>query len=164
MSPKRILVLCTGNSARSVIAEALLNHCGKGRILAFSAGSKPTGKINPLAIEILNLNQIPVGAPRSKSWDEFSGPTAERIDIVITVCSNAAGEVCPIWPGHPITAHWGVEDPAAVEGTDEQKLAAFNSAFVILKHRVEKFAALDLNGVDSKSLQSSLARIGESVP
>src|SRR5712672_292455 len=134
--PKRVLVLCTGNSARSVLAEALLNHLGRGRLLAVSAGSLPTGKVNPFALETLKLNGIAAGTPRSKSWDEFAYPGSKPIDIVITVCSNAAGEVCPIWPGHPLTVHWGVDDPASVEGSADQKLAAFNEAFAVLKHRV----------------------------
>jgi arsenate reductase len=164
MKPKRVLVLCTGNSARSVLAEALLNHLGYDRFLAFSAGSLPTGKVNPFAIETLRLNGVPVGTPRSKSWDEFAQPGSEPIDIVITVCSNAAGEVCPIWPGHPMTAHWGVDDPAAVEGSREQVLAAFNEVFVVLKHRVEQFVALNTDAPDEKTLKRELARIGTSVP
>jgi arsenate reductase len=164
MKPKRVLVLCTGNSARSVLTEALLNHLGHGRFLAFSAGSRPTGKVNPFAVETLRLNEIPIGAPRSKSWDEFAQPDSEPIDIVITVCSNAAGEVCPIWPGPPLTAHWGVDDPAAVEGSREQILTAFNEAFVVLKHRVELLVALDVAALDQKSLKRELSRIGDSVP
>jgi len=133
-----VLFLCTGNSARSILAERLIEHWGKGRFRGFSAGSHPTGGINPFAIETLHLHEIPSGNPRSKSWDEFAQSDSPPIDIVITVCDNAAGEVCPIWPGHPLTAHWGIDDPAAVGGTAEQKLAAFRKAFFALKQRIEQ--------------------------
>lgn len=162
--PKRVLVLCTGNSARSVLTEALINHLGRGRFLAFSAGSRPTGKVNPFAIETLQRNGITTGQPRSKSWDEFATPNSKPIDIVITVCSNAAGEVCPIWPGHPLTTHWGVDDPAAIEGTREEKLVAFQEAFDILKFRVERFVALNVEALDIKQLRLELDRIGRSLP
>jgi arsenate reductase len=120
--------------------------------------------VNPFAIETLRLNGIPVGTPRSKSWDEFAKPDSEPIDIVITVCSNAAGEACPIWPGHPMRAHWGVDDPAAIEGSRETILAAFNDAFVVLKYRVDKLVALNVDSLDEKTLKREIARIGTSVP
>lgn len=164
VSAQRVLFLCTGNSARSVLAEALLNHFGGGKFVAFSAGSHPTGKVNPFAIETLKLHSVSIREPRSKSWDEFAGADSKPIDIVVTVCDNAAGEVCPIWPGHPLTVHWGVDDPAAAEGTHEQKLAAFQNAFAILKHRVEQLVALNIEPVDATLLKSALARIGKSVP
>jgi protein-tyrosine-phosphatase/N-acetylglutamate synthase-like GNAT family acetyltransferase len=163
-SVRRVLFLCTGNSARSVLAEALLNHLGRGKFLAFSAGSQPTGKINPFAIEALKLQNIPSGEPRSKSWDEFARAESLPIDIVITVCDNAAGEVCPIWPGHPLTAHWGVDDPAAAEGTHEQKLAAFHTAFSILKYRIEQLIRLNFGATDAAVLKNSLVQIGKSLP
>ena len=133
-----VLFLCTGNSARSILAEAYLNHAGKGRFRAHSAGSKPTGKVNPLALALLKEECIPASA-RSKSWDEFTaGP---RMDLVVTVCDNAAGEVCPVWPGAPRKAHWGVDDPAAVQGSDEERRAAFRRAFEELKQRIDAFLA-----------------------
>ena len=133
-----VLFLCTGNSARSILAEAYLNHAGKGRFKAFSAGSKPAGRVNPLALELLKEQGISASA-RSKSWDEFTaGP---KMDLVVTVCDNAAGEVCPIWPGAPRKAHWGIDDPAAVQGSDAAKRAAFQRAFDELKQRIDAFLA-----------------------
>ena len=156
-----VLILCTGNSARSILAEALLNHRGAGRIRAYSAGSHPTGRVNPFAVATLRRFGLPTEGLRSKSWDEFAGPAAPQLDFVFTVCDNAAGEVCPLWPGHPVTAHWGVPDPAAVQGTDEQKLQAFDDTFRILARRVERFVALPLASLDPAELARRLREIGE---
>ena len=157
-----ILVLCTGNSARSILAEALLNHRGAGQIRAYSAGSHPTGRVNPFAMATLRRFGLPTEGLRSKSWDEFAGPGAPRLDFVFTVCDNAAGEACPLWPGQPVTAHWGVPDPAAVVGTDEQKLQAFEDTFHILERRVERFVGLPLASIDPAELSRRLREIGES--
>src|ERR1700750_934722 len=132
-----VLFLCTGNSARSILAEALLNRSGAGRFRAFSAGSHPRGEVNPDALSLLRSMGLPVEGLRSKSWDEFAAPGAPRFDFIFTVCDNAANEVCPIWPGQPMTAHWGVEDPAAVEGTEEAKRKAFDHAFRELDARIK---------------------------
>ena len=140
---RNVLFLCTGNSARSLIAEGLLRHLGQERYLSFSAGSQPTGTPNPAAIEVLQTHDIDVSFARSKSWDEFADPEGDVIDIVITVCSNAAGEVCPIWPGHPVTAHWGVEDPAAVTSPPEAVRAAFAQTFDEMSRRINAFLAID---------------------
>ena len=140
---RNVLFLCTGNSARSLIAEGLLRHLGQERYLSFSAGSQPTGTPNPAAIEVLQKHDIDVSFARSKSWDEFADPEGDVIDIVITVCSNAAGEVCPIWPGHPVTAHWGVEDPAAVTSPPEAVTAAFAQTFDEMSRRINAFLAID---------------------
>jgi arsenate reductase len=134
---RNVLFLCTGNSARSILAEALLNRRGAGKFVAYSAGSFPKGKVNPFALELLRESGFDTRSLRSKSWDEFEKPGAPRLDLIFTVCDNAAGEVCPIWPGHPITAHWGIDDPAAVEGTDEEKRQAFKKAFLELEARIE---------------------------
>jgi protein-tyrosine-phosphatase len=136
---KTVLFLCTGNSARSILAEAYLNHAGRGRYRALSAGSRPTGSVNPFALELLEEIGIPVPVARSKSWDEFSAPDAPHIDLVVTVCDSAAAEVCPVWPGHPAKAHWGVADPAAVQGSDAQKRRAFRAAFAALSRRIDRF-------------------------
>ncbi len=138
---KNVLVLCTGNSARSILAEAYLNHAGQGRIRAFSAGSRPGGRVNPLALELLEKKGIRAEGARSKSWDEFAAPGAPRMDLVVTVCDSAAGETCPVWPGAPAREHWGVDDPAAVEGTDAEKRAAFDKAFRELKAKIDAFLA-----------------------
>jgi len=127
-----VLFLCTGNSARSILAEAMLNHLGQGRFRAFSAGSHPKGEVHPFALELLQKNRLPVAEMRSKSWDEFARPEAPQLDFVFTVCDSAAGETCPLWPGQPMTAHWGIEDPAAVEGSDEEKRRAFFQAYMQL--------------------------------
>ncbi len=155
-----ILFLCTGNSARSVMAEALLNHLGKGRFRAFSAGSHPGGKVNPFAIEQLEKARLSTEGLRSKSWDEFAQPGSPMLDFVFTVCDNAAGEVCPVWPGQPMTAHWGIEDPAAVQGTDEEKRRAFWQAFSQLNRRISLFLSLPLVKLDKMALKSELDNIG----
>jgi len=155
-----VLFLCTGNSARSIIAEALMNHVGDGRFRAYSAGSFPTGKVNPLAIELLRAIDLPTGGLRSKSWEEFARPNAPRMDFILTVCDNAAGEVCPIWPGKPMTAHWGVPDPAAVEGSDEEKRAAFRDAAGTLRRRIELLASLPIDKLDAMAIRSRLLEVG----
>jgi arsenate reductase len=137
-----VLFLCTGNSARSIMAEALLNVLGEGRFQAFSAGSHPKGQVHPLALDVLNRNRIPIENARSKSWDEFAAPGAPPFDFVVTVCDNAARETCPVWPGHPMTEHWRIPDPAAVQGTDEEKLRAFDTAFRQLDEGVKIFVSL----------------------
>lgn len=157
-----VLFLCTGNSARSILAESILNLpvVGHGRFHAYSAGSHPAGAVNPYAIELLRNNHIPTEGLRSKSWDEFAAPGAPRLDFVFTVCDKAAGEVCPIWPGQPMTAHWGVEDPAAVDGTDEQKRKAFFAAYGQLNRRISLFANLPLSKLQGIALQQELDSIG----
>jgi|SRR5687767_13227737 len=137
----QVLFLCTGNSARSILAEAYLNHAGKGRFRAYSAGSRPAGKVNPLALELLAQKGIDTAGARSKSWDEFAAADAPRMDMIFTVCDNAAGEACPVWPGKPVTAHWGVDDPAAETGPDEQKRKAFQRAFAELSARIDRLLA-----------------------
>lgn len=156
-----VLFLCTGNSARSILAEGLLNHFARDHFRAFSAGSHPNGKINPFALSTLLHWHIPTDGYRSKSWDEFATPDAPKMDFVFTVCDNAAGEVCPIWPGQPVTAHWGVEDPAAVEGSDDDKRRAFSNAAVILRRRIEFFLALPLAKLDAMALNNELKKIGK---
>ncbi|MBF0152126.1 MAG: arsenate reductase ArsC [Magnetococcales bacterium] len=162
MTAKRrsILVLCTGNSARSIMAEALINTLGEGRFQAYSAGSHPAGKVNPLAIEQVSSLGYPTETLRSKSWDEFSRPAAPPMDIVITVCDNAAGEVCPLWPGEPIAAHWSFTDPAAVTGSDDVKRQAFAKTFHHIKKRVQAFLALKIDWHDIPAAKEALARIG----
>jgi protein-tyrosine-phosphatase len=155
-----VLFLCTGNSARSIMAEALLNHWGRGRFRALSAGSHPKGEVHPLALDVLTRNRIRIEGARSKSWDEFASPDAPPLDFVFTVCDRAAEEVCPVWPGQPMTAHWGIQDPAAVEGTDEQKARAFNTAFRELDARLKIFTSLRLEALDRLALQRQLDEIG----
>jgi protein-tyrosine-phosphatase len=155
-----VLFLCTGNSARSILAEAMLNHLGEGRFRAFSAGSHPTGAVNPLAVETLRRMRVPSDGLRSKSWDEFAAPGAPGLDFVFTVCGKAAGEVCPVWPGQPMTAHWGVEDPAAIQGSDEVKRQAFWAAATLLRRRIELFLSLPLERIDALSLKAKLKEIG----
>ena len=155
-----VLFLCTGNSARSVIGEVLLNHWGKGRFHAYSAGSQPKGEVNPLTLEVLRAARLPTTGLHSKGWDEFAQPDAPRMDFVFTVCDQAAAETCPVWPGQPITAHWGVPDPAAVEGTHEKKMAAFRDAFQRLDTRIKLFLALPLEKLDRLALQREARRIG----
>ncbi len=157
-----ILVLCTGNSARSILAEALFNHLGNqenpGRIRAFSAGSQPTGKVNPLALETLDSHGVPLPEARSKSWDEFAAPGAPAIDFIFTVCASAAGEACPIWPGHPTTAHWGINDPAHVEPLEARR-TAFEDAYRKLRQRVEVFVALPLESMNAAEVAAAAKRI-----
>jgi arsenate reductase (thioredoxin) len=156
-----ILFLCTGNSARSVMAEAFTWYAGKGRFNTFSAGSQPAGRVNPFAIEQITSTGYPLERLRSKSWDEFAEENAPQMDFIITVCDNAAGEVCPIWPGHPATAHWGFEDPAAVEGSDEEKRAAFGKVAQQIKQRVSLFASLLLNDLDADAIRREVKKIGQ---
>lgn len=156
-----VLFLCTGNSARSILAEVILNAEGRGRFKAYSAGSHPTGKVNPFAVELLEQRRYPTEGLRSKNWDEFAAPGAPELDFVFTVCDNAAGEVCPVWPGQPISAHWGVDDPAAIEGAEEEKRKAFLKAFTVLQRRISLFASLQLDQIDKLSLQSKLRDIGK---
>lgn len=161
--PERIynvLFLCTGNSARSILAESILRKEGRGHFRAFSAGSQPKGEVNPFAIEALESLEYPTGGLRSKSWQEYAGPDAPVMDFVFTVCDNAAGESCPVWPGQPMTAHWGIEDPAEVEGTDIQKEAAFIAALRYLKNRIAIFTSLPLRSIDKLSLGTRLRDIG----
>jgi protein-tyrosine-phosphatase len=155
-----VLFLCTGNSARSIMAEVLLNHLGKSRFRAFSAGSHPRGDVHPLALETLARNHLPVDGLRSKSWDEFAQAGAPQLDFVFTVCDRAAQEVCPMWPGQPMTAHWGIEDPAVVEGTVEHQARAFNLAFRALDARLRLFTSLPLESLDRLALQRHLDSIG----
>ncbi len=160
MKPFNVLFLCTGNSARSIMAEAYLNSAGKGRFAAYSAGSHPAGKVNPFALELLEKNRIATGGLRSKSWDKFARAGAPRLDFVFTVCDNAAGEVCPIWPGQPMTAHWGIQDPAAVQGREEEKRRAFLNAFTELTTRINLFLSLPLDKLDRLVLKKKLEEIG----
>ena len=155
-----VLFLCTGNSARSVMAEALLRQLGSGRFNAFSAGSHPKGAVNPFALKVLGSYGLPTEGYRSKSWDEFAAPGAPIMDFVFTVCDSAAGEVCPLWPGQPMTAHWGIEDPAAVEGTDIEKEKAFVTAFKYLRNRIAVFVNLPVSSLDKMTLQAKLREIG----
>jgi arsenate reductase (thioredoxin) len=157
-----ILFLCTGNSARSILAESIMNRIGRDRFHAYSAGSHPKGGINPQAIALLKKLDFPTEGLRSKSWDEFAAPGAPPLDFVITVCDQAAGEVCPIWPGQPMTAHWGMPDPAAVEGSEAEKSLAFAEAYRMLNNRISAFANLKLSGLNRLSLQARLREIGKS--
>jgi arsenate reductase len=159
--PLNVLFLCTGNSARSIIAESILRREGGGRTHAYSAGSHPIGRVNPRAIEVLQQNGFPIDDLRSKSWGEFEKPGAPRLDVVITVCDDAARETCPIWPGQPVTAHWGVADPAAIEGRGADQVAAFRRAFQLLLTRIRRFTSLPLDTLDRASLRSSLRDIGQ---
>jgi protein-tyrosine-phosphatase len=156
-----VLFLCTGNSARSILAESLLNNLGRGRFRAFSAGSHPAGQVNPFALELLEKNHFPTAELRSKAWDEFAQPDAPRLDFVITVCDKAAGEVCPVWPGQPMTAHWGIPDPAAVEGSDEIKRHAFVEAMSQMQRRISMFISLPFAALDGMRLQQAVRDIGK---
>jgi len=156
-----VLFLCTGNTARSVLAEGILRKDGAGRFNAFSAGSQPKGVVNPFALKVLGGYGYPVGGYRSKSWDEFAAPGAPVMDFVFTVCDSAAGEACPFWPGQPMTAHWGIEDPAAVDGTDLEKEAAFVTAFRQMRNRISAFAALPVKSLDRMTLKARLDAIGQ---
>ncbi|HEV8032222.1 MAG TPA: arsenate reductase ArsC [Stellaceae bacterium] len=157
-----VLFLCTGNSARSILAEVLLDHWGKGRFKGYSAGSFPKGAVHPLALAVLERHGLPTAGLRSKSWSEFAQPDAPVMDFVFTVCDQAAGEVCPIWPGNPITAHWGVPDPAAVEGTEEERRRAFRDAFRRLEARIKLFIALPIDKLDRMALKRRAGEIGRS--
>ncbi len=162
--PWNVLFLCTGNSARSILAEVLLNRLGNGRFKGYSAGSMPTGRVNPFALEFLRAQGLPVDGLASKSWDEFAHSGAPAMDFVITVCDNAAGEACPVWPGQPVIAHWGVPDPAAVEGSDEAKRAAVRKAFLTLRHRVGLLTSLPVAKLERAALTREVRGIGEAVP
>jgi arsenate reductase len=158
--PYNVLFLCTGNSARSILAEALLNHKGKPNFHAFSAGSHPTGRVNPLALKQLEVAGLSADGLRSKSWDEFAKPGAPQMNFVFTVCDNAAAEICPVWPGQPVTAHWGVPDPAAVVGTIDQMERAFRDAFVTLDRRIALFLSLPLASLSALAIKNEVDRIG----
>jgi arsenate reductase len=157
-NPFRVLVLCTGNSARSILGEALFNHLGEGRIQAFSAGSQPSGKVNPVALETLEKHGIPLPEARSKSWDEFAGADAPKIDFIFTVCASAAGETCPIWPGHPTTAHWGIADPAHIEPLTARQ-EAFEIAYRLLHQRIDAFIKLPLETMSASEIALAAQRI-----
>ncbi len=159
-TPYNVLFLCTGNSARSVMGESILNAMGAGLFKAYSAGSHPTGRVNPYAIELLQRNRMPTERLRSKNWDEFAAPGAPHLDFVFTVCDQAASEMCPVWPGQPMTAHWGVPDPAAVDGTDDEKRKAFIAAYRLLSRRISLFVSLPLNKLDGLALKNRLDEIG----
>lgn len=163
MEPRtfNVLFLCTGNSARSIMGEALLNSKSHGRFRGYSAGSTPAGAVHPLVLELLARNRLPTEGLRSKSWDEFAAPGAPRMDFVITVCDKAKAEVCPIWPGQPMSAHWGVEDPVQVSGDEERRRKAFSDALLLLSRRIAIFANLPLEKLDRLALQSELDRIGQ---
>ncbi len=160
--PYNVLILCTGNSARSILAEALVTHWGRGKFIGHSAGSSPKGTVHPIALELLRQMNLPVEGMRSKSWDEFARPGAPPLDFVFTVCDNAAGEMCPVWPGQPVTAHWGVEDPAAVEGSETDKWLAFRTAFRELENRIKAFTSLPIASLDRATLQQRVRDIGNS--
>lgn len=159
--PFEVLFLCTGNSARSILAEAILNKEGGGRFRAHSAGSHPKGEVHPLATKILASYEVPIDGLRSKSWDEFAVPGAPAMDFVFTVCDSAAGEACPVWPGQPMTAHWGVPDPAAVEGSEAERRLAFADAMRMLNQRIDIFINLPIKSLDKLSLQQRLDQIGK---
>jgi arsenate reductase len=156
-----VLFLCTGNSARSILAEAILNRKGAPHFIAYSAGSHPRGAVHPAALQLLAAGKFPTSTLRSKPWDEFAKPGAPKLDFVFTVCDNAAGEVCPIWPGQPMTAHWGIPDPAAVTGTPEQVDKAFRDAFVHLDRRISFFLSLPLSSLDHLAIKKEIDRIGQ---
>lgn len=163
-SPYNVLFLCTGNSARSILAEAILNRMGQGRFKAFSAGSQPKGEVHPYAIELLKNINHDTSFARSKNWEEFAVPGAPEMNFVFTVCDNAAAEACPVWPGQPMTAHWGVPDPAAVAGTDAEKRLAFADAYRMLNNRISIFTSLPMNSLDRLALQKRLDEIGRGLP
>jgi arsenate reductase len=159
-----VLFLCTGNSARSIMAEAIMNHKGRPNFRAFSAGSHPTGFVNPHALRMIETAKLPTEGLHSKAWDEFARPGAPELNFVFTVCDNAAQEVCPVWPGQPMTAHWGVADPAAVSGTPEQVERAFREAFVVLDRRISLLLCLPLGSLEKLAIQKELDRIGKTLP
>jgi arsenate reductase (thioredoxin) len=160
----KVLFICTGNSARSILAEGLLNELGRGRFQAYSAGSHPKGVVHPMTLQTLAAHRIPTEGFRSKSWEEFAQVGAPEMDFVFTVCDQAAGEVCPVWPGQPVSAHWGQPDPAAVEGSDETRERAFRTAFVTMKRRIELMLALPLNKLDRLAIQHQVWAIGAPAP
>jgi arsenate reductase len=159
--PYNVLFLCTGNSARSILAESVLNRLGKGKFRGFSAGSFPKGQVHPYALELLERQNYPTKHLRSKSWGEFAAPDAEPLDFVFTVCDNAAGEVCPIWPGQPMSAHWGLPDPAAAEGSEAERRLAFAETLRMLRNRIGVFVNLPIKSLDKMSLQNRLREIGQ---
>jgi len=159
-----VLFLCTGNSARSILAESIMNRLGKGRFIGLSAGSHPKGDVHPWAIDLLKHLDFPHGGLRSKSWNEFAAPGSPHLDFVITVCDNAAGEVCPYWPGQPMTAHWGIPDPAAIVGTEVEKTSAFRQAFRALETRIKLFLSLPISSIDKMRLQERMNAIGRTPP
>jgi arsenate reductase (thioredoxin) len=164
MTPNRIynvLFLCTGNSARSILAESIVNKWGKGQFRGFSAGSHPNGQVNPFALELLKSLDFPTEDLRSKSWDEFAGPSGTHFDFIITVCDNAAGEACPVWPGVPMTAHWGIPDPAAVQGTEMEKKFAFSQAFKAMDRRIKLFLSLPIASIDQLRIKERMDAIGK---
>ena len=162
-TPYNVLFLCTGNSARSILGEALVEHWGKGRFRGYSAGSHPKGAVHPMTLEVLRQHHLPTDNARSKSWDEFARPGAPTLHFVFTVCDQAAKEVCPLWPGQPMTAHWGIEDPAAVDGTDEVQRRAFRKAFRELDARIKIFTSLHVDKLDRMALKRQLDAIGRTV-
>jgi protein-tyrosine-phosphatase len=162
--PYNVLFLCTGNSARSILAESVLNRLGKGKFRGFSAGSFPKGQVHPYALELLERQNYPTQHLRSKSWNEFAGPGAEPLDFVFTVCDNAAGEACPIWPGQPVTAHWGLPDPAAVEGSEAERRLAFAETLRMLRNRIGVLVSLPIKSLDKLSLENRLREIGRTGP
>ena len=160
-SAYNVLFICTGNSARSIMAEAILNQQGAGRFRSYSAGSHPTGAVNPYAIDLLERNRFKTEGLRSKNWDEFAGADAPHMDFVLTVCDKAAGEMCPVWPGQPVSAHWGVEDPAAVKGSAETIQRAFNECFIVLNRRIALLTVLPIDKLDQLALKKELVGIGQ---
>ena len=162
--PFNVLFLCTGNSARSILAEAILNRVGHGRFQAFSAGSQPKGEVHPYALQLLESLNHDVSFARSKSWEEFAAPGAPEMNFVFTVCDNAANEACPVWPGQPMTAHWGVPDPAAADGTEAEKHLAFAEAYRMLNSRISIFTSLPMASIDKLALQKRLNEIGQNLP
>jgi arsenate reductase len=162
--PYHVLFLCTGNSARSILAESILNRSGGDRFRALSAGSYPKGTVHPIALEILEAEGLPTDGLRSKSWDEYAAPGAPPIDFIFTVCDNAAAEACPVWPGKPAVAHWGIPDPAAVEGSDNERRRAFRAAYRALTVRIERLIALPLASLDPQALKAALQEIGHTAP
>ena len=161
VKPMHVLFLCTGNSARSIMAEAILNHLSHGEYRAYSAGSHPKGSVHPLALETLRSMELPVDGLQSKSWEEFARPEAPALDVIVTVCDNAAGEVCPLWSGTPITAHWGVEDPAAFQGTEDEQRHKFHEVALRLRQRIEQFLRVPLAPLDRGTMQTELHEIGQ---